>query len=114
MMGELHWLGYTAMKLQSHPLIAQESVRFVAVTGQPQRLDPRSGSGAGTPSAVREGGSLGRGRSKAGRNARHPPRMRRPRHLDAVQAARAETVGQGRIGDPRDGDQDGLPASRPS
>jgi oxepin-CoA hydrolase/3-oxo-5,6-dehydrosuberyl-CoA semialdehyde dehydrogenase len=105
----------TAMKLQSHPVIARESVRFVAERDSLNAsiLGPDAAPGtAEFDLFVRE---VAREMTvKAGQKCTAIRRAMAPaRYLDAVQAALAERLASVRIGDPREeGVQMGALASR--
>src|SRR5919106_5262586 len=93
----------TAMKLQSHPVIARESVRFVAERDSLNAsvLGPDAGPGtAEFDLFVRE---VAREMTvKAGQKCTAIRRAMAPaEHIDAVQEALIERLGKARIGDPR-------------
>ncbi len=95
---------YTAMKLQSHPVIAQESVRFVAERDSLNASILGPDAGPGTPEFDLFVKEVAREMTvKAGQKCTAIRRAMAPAaHLDAVQAALAERLGKVRIGDPRD------------
>jgi oxepin-CoA hydrolase/3-oxo-5,6-dehydrosuberyl-CoA semialdehyde dehydrogenase len=94
----------TAMKLQSHPVIARESVRFVAERDSLNASILGPDAGPGTPEFdlfVRE---VAREMTvKAGQKCTAIRRAMAPaQYLDAVQAALSERLARVRIGDPRE------------
>src|SRR3954464_8673103 len=94
----------TAMKLQSHPVIARESIRFVAERDSLNASILGPDAGPGTPEFdlfVRE---VAREMTvKAGQKCTAIRRAMAPAHyLDAVEAALSERLAKVRIGDPRD------------
>ncbi len=94
----------TAMKLQSHPVIARESVRFIAERDSLNAsiLGPDAAPGtAEFDLFVKE---VAREMTvKAGQKCTAIRRAMAPaEHLDAVQDALIERLGKARIGDPRD------------
>jgi oxepin-CoA hydrolase/3-oxo-5,6-dehydrosuberyl-CoA semialdehyde dehydrogenase len=105
----------TAMKLQSHPVIARESVRFIAERDSLNASILGPDAGPGTPEfdlfvkeVVREM------TVKAGQKCTAIRRAMAPvQHIDAVQEALKERLGKVRIGDPRqEGVNMGALASR--
>jgi oxepin-CoA hydrolase / 3-oxo-5,6-dehydrosuberyl-CoA semialdehyde dehydrogenase len=105
----------TAMKLQTHPVIARESVRFVAERDSLNASILGPDAGPGTPEfdlfikeVVREMIVKAGQKCTAIRRAMAPAE-----HLDAVQAALGERLARVKIGDPREeGVQMGALASR--
>jgi oxepin-CoA hydrolase / 3-oxo-5,6-dehydrosuberyl-CoA semialdehyde dehydrogenase len=94
----------TAMKLQTHPVMARESVRFVAERDSLNASILGPDAGPGTPEFdlfVRE---VAREMTvKAGQKCTAIRRAMAPaRHLDAVEEALAARLAKVRIGDPRD------------
>jgi oxepin-CoA hydrolase/3-oxo-5,6-dehydrosuberyl-CoA semialdehyde dehydrogenase len=94
----------TAMKLQSHPVIARESVRFIAERDSLNAsvLGPDSGPGtAEFDLFIKE---VAREMTvKAGQKCTAIRRAMAPaEHLDAVEAALIERLGKARIGNPRE------------
>ena len=94
----------TAMKLQSHPVIARESVRFVAERDSLNASILGPDAGPGTPEFdlfVRE---VAREMTvKAGQKCTAIRRAMAPaEHLDAVQEALSERLARVKVGDPRD------------
>ncbi|HYW15675.1 MAG TPA: phenylacetic acid degradation bifunctional protein PaaZ [Allosphingosinicella sp.] len=94
----------TAMKLQTHPVMARESVRFIAERDSLNAsiLGPDAAPGtAEFDLFVKE---IAREMTvKAGQKCTAIRRAMAPaEHLDAVQAALIERLGRARIGDPRD------------
>jgi len=105
----------TAMKLQSHPVIARESVRFVAERDSLNASILGPDSGPGTPEFDLFVKEVAREMTvKAGQKCTAIRRAMAPsEHLDAVQEALAERLAKVRIGDPREeGVQMGALASR--
>ncbi|MBV9884014.1 MAG: phenylacetic acid degradation bifunctional protein PaaZ [Sphingomonadaceae bacterium] len=94
----------TAMKLQSHPVIARESVRFVAERDSLNASILGPDSGPGTPEFDLFVKEVAREMTvKAGQKCTAIRRAMAPaRHLDAVQEALSERLEKVRIGDPRD------------
>jgi oxepin-CoA hydrolase/3-oxo-5,6-dehydrosuberyl-CoA semialdehyde dehydrogenase len=105
----------TAMKLQSHPVIARESVRFIAERDSLNASVLGPDAGPGTPEfdlfvkeVVREMTVKAGQKCTAIRRAMAPAE-----HIDAVQEALAARLGKVRIGDPRqEGVNMGALASR--
>ncbi|QAY75137.1 phenylacetic acid degradation bifunctional protein PaaZ [Sphingosinicella sp. BN140058] len=94
----------TAMKLQTHPVMARESVRFIAERDSLNASILGPDSGPGTPEFdlfVRE---VAREMTvKAGQKCTAIRRAMAPAaHIDAVEQALRERLGKVRIGDPRD------------
>jgi oxepin-CoA hydrolase/3-oxo-5,6-dehydrosuberyl-CoA semialdehyde dehydrogenase len=105
----------TAMKLQAHPVIARESVRFVAERDSLNASILGPDAAPGTPEFELFVKEVAREMtSKAGQKCTAIRRAMAPaQHLDAVQAALTERLGRVRIGDPRDeATQMGALASR--
>jgi oxepin-CoA hydrolase/3-oxo-5,6-dehydrosuberyl-CoA semialdehyde dehydrogenase len=105
----------TAMKLQSHPVIARESVRFVAERDSLNASILGPDAGPGTPEFDLFVKEVAREMTvKAGQKCTAIRRAMAPAgHLDAVQAALNERLAKVRIGDPREeGVQMGALASR--
>ena len=105
----------TAMKLQSHPVIARESVRFVAERDSLNASILGPDAAPGTPEFDLFVKEVAREMTvKAGQKCTAIRRAMAPaEHLDAVQAALAERLAKVRIGDPRDeATQMGALASR--
>ncbi len=105
----------TAMKLQSHPVIGRESVRFVAERDSLNASILGPDAAPGTPEFDLFVKEVAREMTvKAGQKCTAIRRAMAPaQHLDAVQAALAERLAKIRIGDPReDGVQMGALASR--
>jgi oxepin-CoA hydrolase/3-oxo-5,6-dehydrosuberyl-CoA semialdehyde dehydrogenase len=105
----------TAMKLQSHPVIARESVRFVAERDSLNASILGPDAGPGTPEFDLFVKEVAREMTvKAGQKCTAIRRAMAPaQYLDAVQAALAERLERVRIGDPREeGVQMGALASR--
>ncbi|MGQ0661687.1 phenylacetic acid degradation bifunctional protein PaaZ [Sphingosinicella sp.] len=105
----------TAMKLQSHPVIAQESVRFVSERDSLNASILGPDAGPGTPEFDLFVKEVAREMTvKAGQKCTAIRRAMAPAgHLDAVQAALSERLAKVRIGDPREeGVQMGALASR--
>ncbi|MEO7177951.1 MAG: phenylacetic acid degradation bifunctional protein PaaZ [Allosphingosinicella sp.] len=93
----------TAMKLQTHPVIARESVRFIAERDSLNASVLGPDAGPGTPEFDLFIKEIAREMTvKAGQKCTAIRRAMAPaEHLDAVQAALIERLGQARIGDPR-------------
>ena len=94
----------TAMKLQSHPVIARESVRFIAERDSRNASVLGPDAAPGTPEfdlfvkeVVREMTVKAGQKCTAIRRAMAPAK-----HLDAVQQAIADRLAKVKIGDPRD------------
>ena len=94
----------TAMKLQSHPVIARESVRFIAERDSLNASVLGPDAGPGTPEfdlfikeVVREMTVKAGQKCTAIRRAMAPAE-----HLDAVQQALSERLAKVKIGDPRE------------
>jgi oxepin-CoA hydrolase/3-oxo-5,6-dehydrosuberyl-CoA semialdehyde dehydrogenase len=105
----------TAMKLQSHPVIARESVRFVAERDSLNASILGPDAGPGTPEFDLFVKEVAREMTvKAGQKCTAIRRAMAPaQYLDAVQEALAERLAKVRIGDPREeGVQMGALASR--
>ncbi len=105
----------TAMKLQAHPVMARESVRFVAERDSLNASILGPDAGPGTPEFDLFVKEVAREMTvKAGQKCTAIRRAMAPaEHLDAVQAALAERLSRVRIGDPRDeATQMGALASR--
>ncbi|MGE0179661.1 MAG: phenylacetic acid degradation bifunctional protein PaaZ [Sphingomonas sp.] len=105
----------TAMKLQSHPVMARESVRFVAERDSLNASILGPDAAPGTPEFDLFVKEVAREMTvKAGQKCTAIRRAMAPaEHLDAVQAALSERLAKVRIGDPReDGVQMGALASR--
>jgi oxepin-CoA hydrolase/3-oxo-5,6-dehydrosuberyl-CoA semialdehyde dehydrogenase len=105
----------TAMKLQSHPVIARESVRFVAERDSLNASILGPDAAPGTPEFDLFIKEVAREMtSKAGQKCTAIRRAMAPAaHLDAVQDALAERLAKVRIGDPREeSTQMGALASR--
>lgn len=94
----------TAMKLQRHPVIARESVRFIAERDSLNASVLGPDSGPGTPEFDLFIKEVAREMTvKAGQKCTAIRRAMAPaEHLDAVQAALIERLGKARIGDPRE------------
>jgi oxepin-CoA hydrolase/3-oxo-5,6-dehydrosuberyl-CoA semialdehyde dehydrogenase len=94
----------TAMKLQTHPVIALESVRFVAERDSLNASILGPDSGPGTPEFDLFVKEIAREMTvKAGQKCTAIRRAMAPAdHLDAVQDALAARLAKVRIGDPRD------------
>jgi oxepin-CoA hydrolase/3-oxo-5,6-dehydrosuberyl-CoA semialdehyde dehydrogenase len=94
----------TAMKLQTHPVIARESVRFIAERDSLNASILGPDSGPGTPEFDLFIKEVAREMtSKAGQKCTAIRRAMAPaEHLDAVQDALIERLGKARIGDPRE------------
>ena len=93
----------TAMKLQTHPVIARESVRFIAERDSLNASVLGPDAGPGTPEFDLFIKEIAREMTvKAGQKCTAIRRAMAPaEHLDAVQAALIERLGKARIGDPR-------------
>jgi oxepin-CoA hydrolase/3-oxo-5,6-dehydrosuberyl-CoA semialdehyde dehydrogenase len=105
----------TAMKLQAHPVIGRESVRFVAERDSLNASILGPDAGPGTPEFDLFVKEVAREMTaKAGQKCTAIRRAMAPaEHLDAVQAALAERLAKVRIGNPREeGVQMGALASR--
>ena len=94
----------TAMKLQSHPVIGRESVRFVAERDSLNASILGPDAGPGTPEFDLFVKEVAREMtSKAGQKCTAIRRAMAPaEHLDALEAALAERLAKVRIGNPRD------------
>ncbi len=94
----------TAMKLQSHPVMARESVRFVAERDSLNASILGPDAGPGTPEFDLFVKEVAREMTvKAGQKCTAIRRAMAPaQHLDAVQAALADRLAKVRIGDPRE------------
>jgi oxepin-CoA hydrolase/3-oxo-5,6-dehydrosuberyl-CoA semialdehyde dehydrogenase len=94
----------TAMKLQTHPVIARESVRFVAERDSLNASILGPEAGPGTPEFDLFVKEVAREMTvKAGQKCTAIRRAMAPaQHLDAVQAALSERLAKVRIGDPRE------------
>lgn len=94
----------TAMKLQSHPVIARESVRFIAERDSLNASVLGPDAAPGTPEFDLFVKEVAREMTvKAGQKCTAIRRAMAPaEHLDAVQAALIERLGKARIGNPRD------------
>jgi oxepin-CoA hydrolase/3-oxo-5,6-dehydrosuberyl-CoA semialdehyde dehydrogenase len=94
----------TAMKLQTHPVIARESVRFVAERDSLNASILGPDAGPGTPEFDLFVKEVAREMTvKAGQKCTAIRRAMAPaQHLDAVQEALAARLAKVRIGDPRD------------
>jgi oxepin-CoA hydrolase / 3-oxo-5,6-dehydrosuberyl-CoA semialdehyde dehydrogenase len=94
----------TAMKLQTHPVIARESVRFVAERDSLNASILGPDAGPGTPEFDLFVKEVAREMTvKAGQKCTAIRRAMAPaQHLDAVQDALSERLARVRIGDPRD------------
>jgi oxepin-CoA hydrolase/3-oxo-5,6-dehydrosuberyl-CoA semialdehyde dehydrogenase len=94
----------TAMKLQSHPVIARESVRFIAERDSLNASILGPDAAPGTPEFDLFIKEVAREMTvKAGQKCTAIRRAMAPaEHLDAVEAALAERLGKARIGDPRE------------
>lgn len=106
---------YTAMKLQSHPVIAQQSVRFVAERDSLNASILGPDAAPGTPEFDLFVKEVAREMTvKAGQKCTAIRRAMAPaQHLDAVQQALSARLAKVRIGDPRDeATQMGALASR--
>ncbi len=105
----------TAMKLQTHPVIARESVRFIAERDSLNASVLGPDAGPGTPEFDLFVKEVAREMTvKAGQKCTAIRRAMAPaEHLDAVQEALAQRLAKVRIGDPREeGVQMGALASR--
>ncbi|SMF77800.1 phenylacetic acid degradation bifunctional protein PaaZ [Allosphingosinicella indica] len=105
----------TAMKLQSHPVIARESVRFIAERDSLNASILGPDAAPGTPEFDLFVKEVAREMTvKAGQKCTAIRRAMAPaEHLDAVQDALAERLARVRIGDPREeGVQMGALASQ--
>ena len=103
------------MKLQTHPVMARESVRFVAERDSLNASILGPDAGPGTPEFDLFVKEVAREMTvKAGQKCTAIRRAMAPaQHLDAVQEALAERLAKVRIGDPRDeATQMGALASR--
>ncbi len=106
---------YTAMKLQSHPVIARESVRFVAERDSLNASILGPDAAPGTPEFDLFVKEVAREMTvKAGQKCTAIRRAMAPaQHLDAVQEALSARLARVRIGDPRnEATQMGALASR--
>ena len=94
----------TAMKLQSHPVIGRESVRFVAERDSLNASILGPDAGPGTPEFDLFVKEVAREMTaKAGQKCTAIRRAMAPaEHLDALEAALAERLAKVRIGNPRD------------
>src|SRR3954469_3056522 len=94
----------TAMKLQSHPVIARESVRFVAERDSLNASILGPDAGPGTPEFDLFVKEVAREMTvKAGQKCTAIRRAMAPaEHLDGVEEALAARLAKVRIGDPRD------------
>ncbi|MGA9580953.1 MAG: phenylacetic acid degradation bifunctional protein PaaZ [Allosphingosinicella sp.] len=94
----------TAMKLQTHPVIARESVRFIAERDSLNASVLGPDAGPGTPEFDLFIKEVAREMTvKAGQKCTAIRRAIAPaEHLDAVQAALIERLGKARIGNPRE------------
>jgi oxepin-CoA hydrolase/3-oxo-5,6-dehydrosuberyl-CoA semialdehyde dehydrogenase len=94
----------TAMKLQSHPVIARESVRFIAERDSLNASILGPDSAPGTPEFDLFVKEVAREMTvKAGQKCTAIRRAMAPaEHLDAVQEALIERLGKARIGNPRE------------
>jgi oxepin-CoA hydrolase/3-oxo-5,6-dehydrosuberyl-CoA semialdehyde dehydrogenase len=94
----------TAMKLQSHPVIARESVRFIAERDSLNASVLGPDAGPGTPEFDLFVKEIAREMTvKAGQKCTAIRRAMAPaEHIDAVEAALRERLGKVRIGDPRE------------
>ena len=106
----------TAMKLQTHPVIARESVRFIAERDSLNAsiLGPDAAPGHARIRPVRQGSGARDDGQGGAEMHRHPPRDgARPSIIDAVEEALAARLAKVRIGNPREeGVQMGALASR--
>jgi oxepin-CoA hydrolase/3-oxo-5,6-dehydrosuberyl-CoA semialdehyde dehydrogenase len=95
----------TAMKLQTHPVIARESVRFIAERDSLNASILGPDAAPGTPEFDLFVKEIAREMTvKAGQKCTAIRRAMAPaEHLDAVQAALIDRLGKARIGDPREG-----------
>lgn len=106
---------HTAMKLQTHPVIARESVRFIAERDSLNASILGPDAAPGTPEFDLFIKEVAREMTvKAGQKCTAIRRAMAPaQHLDAVQDALSERLAKVRIGDPReDGVQMGALASQ--
>jgi oxepin-CoA hydrolase/3-oxo-5,6-dehydrosuberyl-CoA semialdehyde dehydrogenase len=94
----------TAMKLQSHPVIARESVRFIAERDSLNASVLGPDAAPGTPEFDLFVKEIAREMTvKAGQKCTAIRRAMAPaEHLDAVQAALIDRLGKARIGNPRE------------
>jgi oxepin-CoA hydrolase/3-oxo-5,6-dehydrosuberyl-CoA semialdehyde dehydrogenase len=94
----------TAIKLQTHPVIARESVRFIAERDSLNASILGPDAAPGTPEFDLFVKEVAREMTvKAGQKCTAIRRAMAPaEHLDAVQDALIERLGQARIGDPRE------------
>ena len=94
----------TAMKLQTHPVIARESVRFIAERDSLNASILGPDSAPGTPEFDLFIKEIAREMTvKAGQKCTAIRRAIAPaEHLDAVETALIDRLGQARIGDPRE------------
>jgi oxepin-CoA hydrolase/3-oxo-5,6-dehydrosuberyl-CoA semialdehyde dehydrogenase len=94
----------TAMKLQTHPVIARESVRFIAERDSLNASVLGPDAAPGTPEFDLFIKEIAREMTvKAGQKCTAIRRALAPaEHLDAVEAALIERLGKARIGNPRD------------
>jgi oxepin-CoA hydrolase / 3-oxo-5,6-dehydrosuberyl-CoA semialdehyde dehydrogenase len=94
----------TAMKLQSHPVIARESVRFIAERDSLNASVLGPDAGPGTPEFDLFVKEVAREMTvKAGQKCTAIRRAMAPaEHLDALQEALIERLGKARIGNPRE------------
>jgi oxepin-CoA hydrolase/3-oxo-5,6-dehydrosuberyl-CoA semialdehyde dehydrogenase len=94
----------TAMKLQTHPVIARESVRFIAERDSLNASILGPDAAPGTPEFDLFIKEVAREMTvKAGQKCTAIRRAMAPaEHLDAVQEALIERLGKARIGDPRE------------
>src|SRR5437763_7672935 len=94
----------TAMKLQTHPVIARESVRFVAERDSLDASILGPDAGPGTPEFDLFVKEVAREMTvKAGQKCTAIRRAMAPaQHLDAVEAALRERLAKVKIGDPRE------------
>ncbi|MFL6846085.1 MAG: phenylacetic acid degradation bifunctional protein PaaZ [Allosphingosinicella sp.] len=94
----------TAMKLQTHPVIARESVRFIAERDSLNASILGPDAAPGTPEFDLFVKEVAREMTvKAGQKCTAIRRAMAPaEHLDAVQEALIERLGNARIGDPRE------------
>jgi oxepin-CoA hydrolase/3-oxo-5,6-dehydrosuberyl-CoA semialdehyde dehydrogenase len=95
----------TAIKLQTHPVIARESVRFIAERDSLNASVLGPDAGPGTPEFELFIKEVAREMTvKAGQKCTAIRRAMAPaEHIDAVQEALSERLSRVRIGDPRDG-----------
>jgi oxepin-CoA hydrolase/3-oxo-5,6-dehydrosuberyl-CoA semialdehyde dehydrogenase len=94
----------TAMKLQTHPVVARESVRFIAERDSLNASILGPDAAPGTPEFDLFIKEVAREMTvKAGQKCTAIRRAMAPaEHLDAVQAALIERLGKARIGNPRE------------